>query len=68
MTGVTDHQLNMLKENIQNLATKEGKSQVDLINELLAGAAASAHWDTVNLLLEIRWPLIQPQINAILSR
>ena len=68
MTGITDHQLNMLKENIQNLATKEGKSQVDLINELLAGAAANAHWDTVNLLLEIRWPLIQPQINAILSR
>ena len=68
MTGITDHQLNMLRENIQNLAAKEGKSALDIINELLSGAAKMGHEDAIDALLQIRQPLIQPAIDAVLSR
>ena len=68
MINFTDSQINSLEQNIRTLAAKEGKSVLDIINELLSGAAKMGHEDAIDALLEIRQPLIQPQIDAILSR
>jgi hypothetical protein len=65
---MNDHQLNELKANIETMAVDENKTPLDIINELLTGAAKMGHEAAIDALLTIRQPLIQDKIDAVLSR
>ena len=60
--------IDQLKQNIKTLAAKENKTELQIVNELLSGAAKMGHEENVEILLGIRQPMIQSAIDEILNR
>jgi hypothetical protein len=63
MTDITQ-----LKSNITHFAQAEGKSELDIVNELLTGAAAMDHQENVEILMAIKIEMIQAELEEIYSR
>ena len=62
------NQVDQLKKNIAELAQQENKTELEIVNELLAGAAKCNHEAVIEILLDIRQPMIQAQLDAIHAR
>jgi peptide subunit release factor 1 (eRF1) len=60
--------IEQLSNNVKQMAADEGVTEVEIINQLLAGAAKMGHEEAITALLELRQPLIQPNIDAVLNR
>jgi hypothetical protein len=63
-----DRTMSELSENITKLAQEQNKPELDIINDLLAGASAVGNKKMIDALLTIRKPLIDAKIAAILNR
>jgi hypothetical protein len=57
-----------LKLNIKALAETRGKTELEIINDLLEGAAILGHEENVEVLLEIRRPFLRPVLDEIYNR
>lgn len=60
--------ITQLKNNITRLAQAEGKSETDIINELLAGAAVVGHEENVEILIAIKMEMVEAQVKEVLAR
>lgn len=61
-------QITQLTENIKTIAERENKTELEIVNELLSGAAKSGHEEAIEVLLDIRRPMIQPILDEIHNR